>query len=80
MRDVSRIVCVDLVSSDRQKVLQGSYLVRVSHLLVQDKLDIGGRLTALVNLALDIIYTALLASTLFEVLLFVMHGNARSHR
>ena len=60
MRDMGCIVCVDLVSSDRQKMLQSSYLVRVGHLFVHDKLDLDGRLTVLVNLALCIFYTTIL--------------------
>ena len=63
-------------------MLQSSYLVRVGHLFVHDKLDLDGRLTVLVNLALCIFYTTILwvlASTSFGSLLFVMHWNARSH-
>ena len=61
MRDVGCIVCVDrLISTNRQKMLQSSYLVRVGHLFVHDKLDLGGRLTMLVNLAIYIFHTTIL--------------------
>ena len=63
-------------------MLQSSYLVRVGHIFVHDKLDLGGRLTVLVNLAIYIFHTTILwvlAGTSFASLLFVMHWNARSH-